>query len=566
MTFIKSEKAASEVIGHVIILGLTITGIALITLVGVPSIIKLQDMSTVKNVEQAYTMLDSRVSQVALGSTPEQVIEVELQDGSMSVKPNSSSDQSYILFQFTSITGTENITIPMGKIVYRKGDRDVAYEGGGVWSKYPAGSVMLSPPEFNYNGVTITMPVVNITGDLYIGGKGKVPLKFEKKGDVTILYPSGTYTNPISTSVEEIIITVKSEYYDAWADYFKSLTLTNVSSYPDEKKVVVMLAPPPLINNFTYGALASRKIELANTASIDSYNSTIGPYSSSHTNNGNIRANDEIKLSNNAEILGNAQTSGSITEGLCNGGKCKILKDAYYSAIGSSILVNGSICPNIHCFLKPLQRGNPGDTTDLVEGKIYRYASNNNNSDAKAGGCIIANALGTGPNNCIINKGNYNLTSFNLPNNYNLIFDTTGGGINIAVPADIVISKANITVNGMDPVKIYLRGGMTVNSNSVVNYNSNQTSSLFQVISDRSSPISFSQGNTKYVGVVFAPFATISVSQGAQIFGAMVGDVFSVTQSQDIHFDEDLQNLETDLASGTTMTYAYITRNDLVVS
>jgi hypothetical protein len=564
MRFIKSEKAVSEVIGYIIILGLTITGIALVILVGVPSIIKLQDMSTVKNAEQAYTVLDSRVSQVALGVTPEQVIDFELQDGSLSVKPNSSSDPSYILFQFTSGTGTANITIPMGKIVYRKGDRDVAYEGGGVWSKYPTGSVMLSPPEFNYNGVTITMPIMNITGNISTGGKGKVPLKFEKKGNVTLLYPSGIYTNPISTNVSEIIITVKSEYYEAWADYFESLTLTKVSSYPGEEKVIVRLDPPPIITNFNYGALASKKIELTNTAAIDAYNSSIGPYLISKTNNGGIRANDEIKLSNNAEIRGIAETSGSITEGNCNGGKCRILIDAYYNSIGSNIKVNGSTCPNVHCFLQPLQRAKPADTTGLVEGKISSYASANDNGGAAP--CITANALGTTPSPCTIHNGNYYVTSFNLPNNYNLIFDTNAGGINIAVPADIVISKATITVNGTHPVKIYLRGGMSVGTNSVVNYNTNQTSSRFQVISDRSSPVSFSQGNTIFVGIVFAPFATISVSQGAQIFGAMVGDTFSVTQSQDIHFDEDLKNLETDLGSGTTMTYAYITRNDLVVS
>jgi hypothetical protein len=559
MKFIRSEKAASEVVGHMIILSLTITGIALITLVGVPSIMTLQDMSTVKNAEQAYTVLDSRVSQVALGATPEQVIDFELQDGSLSVKPNSSSDLSYILFQFTSGTGTANITIPMGKIVYRKGDRDVAYEGGGVWSKYTSGSVMLSPPEFNYNGVTITMPIMNISGNISTGGEGKVPLKFEKKGNVTILYPNGIYTNPISTNVSEIKITVKSEYYDAWADYFESLTLTRVSRYPDERKVIVSLDPPPIITNFSYGALASKKIDLSQTAAIDSYNSSIGPYLSSKTNNGNIRANDEIKLSNNAEIRGNAETSGSITEGNCNGGRCRILKDAYYDFIGPEIEVNGSTCPNVHCFPQPIRRANLPDTTGLVEGKISSYASANDNS-----GCTAANTLVT---SCTITTGNYYLTTFDLDNK-NLIFNTTADGINIAVPADIIIKSSTITVNGTNPVKIYLRGQMTVSTTSKVNYNTNtnQTSSRFQVISDKNLPISFSQANTIFVGIVFAPFATISVSQSATIYGAMVGETFQVTQSQDIHFDEALKNLETDLGSGTTMTYAYITRNDLLVS
>jgi hypothetical protein len=573
MKFMNSEKAEAEVVGYIIILGLTITGIAMITLIGVPFIMKLQDMSTVRNAEQAYTALDSRVSQVALGTTPKQIVNVELGDGYLSVSPNSSfssSDESYILFEFKNVTGTERINIPMGKIVYRKGDREVAYEGGGVWGKYPSGSVMLSPPEFNYNGVTITMPVINITGNFSEGGKGTASLEFEKKGNVTLLYPTAN-PNPISTNISEVKITVRSEYYDAWADYFRTQTLVSVNSSPSEKKVTVTLDPPPIINNFSYGALASKRIVLQNTASIDSYNSSIGPYDTSKSESGSIRANDEIYLSNTATVKGNAETSGSITEGSCNGGKCKILKEAYYTSIGTKIEVNGSTCPNSFCFPIPVRRANPPDTNGLVEGKISSYSATNNNLDASSGGCLngagyALDGIGWTDNKCTISTGNYYLTTFDLPNNRELTFDTNSGNINIAVPANIGIKASNVIVNGSGKVKIYLRGGMTVESNSVVNYNTNQTSSRFQVISNRNLPISFSQGNTIFVGIVFAPYATISVSQGAQIFGAMVGDTFSVTNSQYIHFDQDLKSLQTDLGSGTTLTYAYITRNDLVVN
>jgi len=48
------------------------------------------------------------------------------------------------------------------------------------WSKYAEGSVMLSPPEFNFNGVTITLPVANISGKSSISGKGTASLRLEK--------------------------------------------------------------------------------------------------------------------------------------------------------------------------------------------------------------------------------------------------------------------------------------------------------------------------------------------------------------------------------------------------
>src|SRR5574341_905197 len=97
MRILNSEKAEVEIVGHIIILGLTITGIAMITLVGVPTIYRLQEMTNIQNVELTYTMLDSRASKVALGETSRQVININLGGGSASVKPNSSSEPSFIL-------------------------------------------------------------------------------------------------------------------------------------------------------------------------------------------------------------------------------------------------------------------------------------------------------------------------------------------------------------------------------------------------------------------------------------------------------------------------------------
>jgi len=253
---LRSENAASEVVGYLIILGLTLTGISLITLVGVPSIYKMQEMVSVRNVEQAFTILDSRASQVSLGESRMQRSDINLGGGSMIVKPNS-SEKSFVLIELKSGSNvTKSIPIEMGKTVYMLGEREIAYEGGGVWSKYPAGSVMLSPPEFHFNGVTLTLPIVNISGNSSIGGKGSASLKIEKvnnDGNTTKIYPNSTLTNPIPDNVTKVNITIYSKYYDAWADYFKSINLVKVYSYPAEKKVTVTLETPPPITSKRYG-------------------------------------------------------------------------------------------------------------------------------------------------------------------------------------------------------------------------------------------------------------------------------------------------------------------------
>lgn len=228
--FIKSDRAVSEVVGNVLMLGITVLAVSTILLYGVPSIQRLEETATIKNVEQIYTILDSRASSSILGNSPIQTTDMDLGGGSLSVIPNGTGNsgninrESYMVVQ--SDNGTFNIVVPMGKLAYRLSDRVVAYEGGGVWSQYPSGSVMLSPPEFNYNGQTLTLPTINISGSDSQGGKGTVRISTKKNlaNPMTTLYPTGgNKTNPLDYNVTgKIYLSVTSDYYDAWADYIHS--------------------------------------------------------------------------------------------------------------------------------------------------------------------------------------------------------------------------------------------------------------------------------------------------------------------------------------------------------
>ncbi len=231
MKLITSEKADAEVIGHVIILGITMVGLSMIVLYGVPAIYSLKDMANIKNVEQTFTVLDSRASRVVLGESPLQITNINLGSGSLTVEPNSTNTKSYMVIK--SKNDTFNVTIPMGKIKYTLGDRIVAYEGGGVWSKYLAGSVMLSPPEFHFNGVTLTLPVITFSGNTSTGGTGSAAITF-MKAQTLVLYPNASFknrTNPVNfTNTGKVYVNITSDFYDAWADYARGLGYTLVTT------------------------------------------------------------------------------------------------------------------------------------------------------------------------------------------------------------------------------------------------------------------------------------------------------------------------------------------------
>lgn len=225
---LSSEKAEGELVGHVIILGITVLGVSMISLYGIPAIYSLQDIANVKNVEQTFTVLDSQASRAVMGESPLQITNINLGGGSLTVEPNSTSP-SYIMVNSTIF----NLTIPMGKIEYQLGNRIVAYEGGGVWSKYPSGTVMLSRPELHYNGVTLTLPVFNISGNDSVGGRGTASVSV-KKPAIQVLFPSPNWinrTNPVNfTQVGKVYVTIKSDFYDAWADHIGTLSSAKVVS------------------------------------------------------------------------------------------------------------------------------------------------------------------------------------------------------------------------------------------------------------------------------------------------------------------------------------------------
>ncbi|NJD77845.1 MAG: hypothetical protein FIB08_12245 [Candidatus Methanoperedens sp.] len=565
MTFLRSDKAEAEVVGHMIILGLTLTGIAMIMLVGVPTINSMEEMAKVRNAEQMYTVFDSRASKVALGDAPVQVIKLDTAGGRIDVVSNLSSDESYVLFELKNITGTTtNIKIPMGKITYMMGDREVAYEGGGVWSKYPEGSVMLSPPEFNYNGFTMTFPVINISGSSSVAGKGGTSLKIEKKGVPQMIYPNATFQNPVSENITQISITIKSEYYDAWADYFRSKTLVKVNPVPDEKKVTVTLETLPVAMNFSFGALASGEIELKKRATTDSYNSSIGNYSVSKSGNGSIRATRKIKLKSDAVINGSAWSGEEIEE---DGSNALITGAAYAPVIDSSLDVLGGK------HIQSVEGWTVGSTTYLVQSKVNEYKSENNNTNASSGDCL------SGTNNtkldssewasdeCTISSGNYYLTEFDIDNDDILRFDTSGGEVRIAVEInDVDIqNRANITVAGNRPVKLYIKKDLDIHNDAQINPTNNDNSELFQVISSSDDDIVL-HDDSYFCGFIWAPEAKISVKNGAQVYGAMVGDQFELDEDQQMHYDESLQDIDTYLGPGMAVRYLYITRYDVTAS
>ncbi|WP_445474701.1 DUF7289 family protein [Methanococcoides methylutens] len=252
-----SQNAVSSVVGSLLIFSITIICITLMFIYSVPMIAEMQDNAEAQKAEQAFTILDSRISKVALGESPLQTTSISLEGGAINVNAQDEADKGKMTIQIINQTDntTEEFNCSLGTIEYVKGDRKIAYEGGGVWSNYGSkgGTVMLSPPEFHYNGVTLTLPIMTINGRSSSSGKGDFDIAVTSDNEPQILYPnvsaSALRKNPVIH--DKVIVYVESQYYDAWANYAETLVFTSATRDDANETAIIEFHTLPPMGTFS---------------------------------------------------------------------------------------------------------------------------------------------------------------------------------------------------------------------------------------------------------------------------------------------------------------------------
>lgn len=220
--FLFSNDAVSEVVDFVTMIGILMLCLALIGLVGYPALKSAQETRYIENTRQSFIVLAENINKIAMGNAPSRGVELKMYGGSLKVTGNStiginatnSSNQQISLLEPTKMRSIENSV----------GDTVVAYEGTGVWVKYPTG-VILNPyrPLITNKSNMLVIPVVYIAGTSYTSGTGVSHLNIcqewilsEEKGCGK---PGLTYWSNVSN----ITITITGAYSSAWMDYFKNI-------------------------------------------------------------------------------------------------------------------------------------------------------------------------------------------------------------------------------------------------------------------------------------------------------------------------------------------------------
>lgn len=201
-----SEDAVSEVVDFVTILGIMLVFIGLIGVVGYPLITNAQEVNNIESTKQSFAVLAASLNKVVLGQTPSQSVEIKMYGGSLRITGSST-------INITANSSGQRITLvnsTMRSIESTVGENVIAYEGTGVWIKYPNGNTLLvSKPLITNQSNVLVIPVVSINGTSSSGGRGMS--RVTAKGIPSVKY----YSN-----VSDIIVRINSSYADGWQNRF----------------------------------------------------------------------------------------------------------------------------------------------------------------------------------------------------------------------------------------------------------------------------------------------------------------------------------------------------------
>ncbi|WP_435361242.1 DUF7289 family protein [Haloarchaeobius sp. DFWS5] len=228
-------RAASELLGVVLLFGLVAIGAAAILLYGTVALDTLEERTTLSAAEMTMSQFDSRVS--SAGSSP---VGVSLgQRGNYRVV-----DDSSLTF---AVNGHANCTgsIGVGSLRYSDGDGNrLAYEAGGIWKQTESGTVLVSPPTIRYDDGQLYFGVTNVSGGVSGSVDGVTAYESTSRGKQANgelrdeLFGSDDCLPP-----ENVTVTVESDFYEAWGRYFAEELNASTATVTDATNTATVTVP-----------------------------------------------------------------------------------------------------------------------------------------------------------------------------------------------------------------------------------------------------------------------------------------------------------------------------------
>jgi hypothetical protein len=230
-----NERAVSEAIGFIIILGIVMSGIGLVTLYGYPVLVKEQSNTDVRNMERAMIVIQNDMKSLCFKNVPYKETALQVSGGTLEViggddyGANFNISNTISQWEFSpgalvyrSDRGTEVITLENGAVIRRQEDA--------------AGSAMLAEPRWFYDNKTsegtFVIYIMNITADERMARSGVATVRMSLEGSdtQTVAVGSGNKVTVKYTSGSS------GDYSTAWENYLTGTSVGMERTAPNEYK------------------------------------------------------------------------------------------------------------------------------------------------------------------------------------------------------------------------------------------------------------------------------------------------------------------------------------------
>lgn len=209
------KRGVSNVVAAVLLIGITMVGIAIVLLAGSAVVEDLNADSNEEISEETMLKVDSVFQQSdEEGKTFEISDEV---DKDVSINRNATYNVT-LNDNGVCSTGPRQ----MGTIRHDGKETVTAYEGGGVWRMTEAGAVMSSPPDLTYDNGSLSVSFTNVTGNLTSSGTLKATSNVTREVNEQQEITSSLYGDPACSpaTVDNASLQIRnSTFARAWADW-----------------------------------------------------------------------------------------------------------------------------------------------------------------------------------------------------------------------------------------------------------------------------------------------------------------------------------------------------------
>jgi len=594
-------RGQAETLGIVLVFAILISGAVIVVAIGSTAISDTEGQLADDRAEKAMTQFSSKAGLVALQEADTQQVDFATEQGE---QYNVVDDTGWMNITWTNQTSgysEEVMNMTLGAVVF-EGDRTrLAYQGGGVFRATDAGGRMISPPEFHFREGTLTLPAINVTGGPALGDSATIT-----RSKVDRRFPTGigNSTNPLDNHV--VTVTVKSEYYRGWGQYFEERTDGEVEYNDAEETATLLMVTPIQLTKITAASSslsASGEFRVTGNSAMscsvgggndniftDSYNSTnSGDYcdqlsSGATNNNGDLIYGGDINFE-----------SGAGGSGFCG----EVVAGGTVSTQGGG--GSPSACGD-GTSGQPMVFGNINYTDTCVQcddAIVTGYGSENKIDSVDTAGSVdwfvnntvaeIKDSIPTGASNwkpiltdgTELDESEYYFDTMEIDPGDRVELNTTDTNIDIAVEEYIEIgdSNAELNVTGDGIVRIFVDGDGYTGDNffmddpsKVTAPGDNATQLRIYGKRDFEAQIGTSGGGNlaKFVGVLYAPPGLTGTGEivlgSGEVHGGMLTGT-TVIEKGSIHYDEALkkkQIIPPD-ANQVKVTFLHVTENEITV-